>query len=139
MALPLGTRPKKSDLLRKIVEDFNGVDWGAKSPILQEFVRDTRNATIKRWDLDVAVHEVTHHRFLDPNSYLGSSRTLLWKNDEDALRLYEMALVEWHRSLCVIEQAVKERVDEPFSVIKNNQELLERSNFVETLPETPRL
>ncbi len=130
---------KRSDLLRVIIEDFNSVDWGAKSPIFQDFVRRGRDATIKRWDWDVATLTVTYHRFLEPDINLGSAKELCWRKDEDALRLYEIALVDWHRSLCVIEQANKEGVSNPFSRHGYGDHLLKRSSFIDTLPHTPRL
>ena len=130
---------KRSDLLRVIIEDFNCVNWGAQSPILQDFVRKGRDDTIKRWDWDVAVEVVTYRRFLEPGSNLGHAKELLWQNDEDALRLYELALIDWHRSLCIIEQANKEGIQMPFSKGGYNKDLLERSSFVDTLPHAPRL
>lgn len=128
----------QSDLLKEIIEDFNSVNWGATNPILKDFVRDGRNATLKRWDWYVSVQVVSHHRFLEPGISLGTSKDLLWQ-DEDALRLYEIALVDWHRSLCVIEQANKEGIRTPFSNLDYNKNLLNRSDFIETLPLTPRL
>lgn len=130
---------KQSDLLRAIIDDFNSVEWGAKSRILQEFVRKERDKTVKRWDWDVAVTTITYRHPSKSGPNLVSGTELLWRNDEDALRLFEIALIDWHRSLCIIEQANKERIASPFSEGGYNKELLERSNFVETLPHTPRL
>jgi hypothetical protein len=129
----------RSDLLRAIFDDFNEAKWGGKSPILEEFVRSGRDKTIKRWDWDIAVQTVSYRRLIEPDTALVSSKELLWQNDEDALRLYEIALVEWHRSLCIIEQANKEGIEKPFSTGGYNKELLGRSRYADTLPHTPRL
>jgi len=119
-----------------------------KSLIFREFIDAERNSLLKLFDSKVVIKPYTTSKLFGPRlSYAelvkqnGEFQELTWEPEgDDALRLYEIALVSWHEELCIIEQAIREKCTIPFSSpsrLRNS--LLDRSDFIETIPETPRL
>jgi hypothetical protein len=119
----------------KNYKDFDRVGWGSKTNLLYDFVRTERDRAIKSWSSDVRLNRVHSYVLINgvktPSNY---RHELVWQDDEDALRLFELALDRWHQFLCVFEQALLEDKGNAFQTLSEMESVLSRSNYFETAP-----
>ena len=117
---------KGSELKRKINNSYKA--RASESLVLQSFVRDQRDRTIKRWIFDLEPMPVmvgkprgtpfkeTHKDlvFKYPNPERAEHDVDEKLQGEDAIRLLGIALDELHMNLAVVEIALAESIERPF-------------------------
>lgn len=110
---------KKSVLNASIIDDFWKNSKFKTFPIFTEFMEKERNLVLKEAESKVRIREITTHiknkTFEECAAIHGIEKELFMEDGEDALRLYQIALSDWHEHLCIIEQAIKVGVAKPYS------------------------
>ncbi|GJL96079.1 MAG: hypothetical protein DHS20C05_24840 [Hyphococcus sp.] len=136
-----------SNLHKSIIDNFWACTKKQKPAIFWEFIDNERNMLIKEGKVGAAFQKHTYSKFLvdynrsyeDLVQQNGEFVGLEWEGD-DALRLYEIALVWWHEKLCLMEGAIDLQISKPFEADNTIQnKLLDQSNYVASCPKTSRL
>lgn len=133
------TDRRKSDLHSQIIHDFLKQLATRKEhhPLYWKFVRSERNSLVHEFSLSAKEHRVTSYTAMDRGlSYeqlvqkYGERKMLTWGDeDEDGLRLLELALNWWELNLRIIEQAVRDNENCPFSSRENRRNDLINASF----------
>lgn len=137
----------RGDIHLSVISDHWKSSTFKRTKIFRDFIDGERNSLLKEFAWQVVPQAHTLSTLFDGRDYdelvaaNGEFVALSWEPEgEDALRLYELALLAWHEELCVIEQVIEDGESKPFSSgLQVREDLLARSNFQETRPYTPRL
>jgi hypothetical protein len=129
---------KRSRLHSKIVHDFTKEITSKRElhTIYWSFICDERDNLVHEFSSSAKDHPVTAYTTMDRGltykqlaAKYGERKMIVWgKEEEDGLRLFEIALNWWEMHLRTIEQSVREKEPHPFSAgMKRRDDLIEAS------------
>lgn len=137
-----------SVLHREIIADNYKNSSFFNSNIYIEFIKAGRDKWLKELASETYLWKHTRSFFFERLTYeeaiekYGEYVGINWGQEEgeDAIRLFEIAMIDWWEELCIIEQAIIEKISNPCSQgMKFRDALLSRSRYAADMPKTTRL